>query len=369
MTIDVVFDPPLPSDPPETFNSKAFATLGALNTWAGEANALASSVNADVTDPGVVAIGADLIGPDTIGTVAGIASQTSQVAAIAASVTTVAGISADVTAVANNEANINAAVADLPSLAAKVSRTGDTMTGNLTVPSLNGGQLAGHRNNIINGAFSVNQRGYVSGAATTAGNYTLDRWKVTGTDGVTFSTTANKTTVTIPSGQTLQQVIEGLNLQSGTYVLSWEGTAQGRINGGSYGASGAVTASLTGGTNATIEFNAGTVTSIQFELGTVATPFEYRLNELQLCQRYYCETRGSVTFRAAAEGNSSACSIFWPVEMRDTPATTNNGGVITNASTAIVDGATKYGARYAINSAAAGASSVANRIITASAEL
>lgn len=173
---------------------------------------------------------------------------------------------------------------------ALVGKSGaQVMTGDLTVPSINGGQLAGTRNKVINGAFQVNQRTYVSGAATTAGQYTLDRWKVTGTGGVSFSTTAGKTTVTIPAGQTLQQVIEGLDLQSGTYVLSWEGTAQGRVGAGAYGASGAVTAAITGGTNTIIEFNAGTVANVQFEPGTIATPFENRSYglELALGQRYY----------------------------------------------------------------------------------
>lgn len=40
-----------------------------------------------------------------------------------------------------------------------VSKSGDTMAGGLTVPSLNGGQLAGFRNKIINGNFDVWQRG------------------------------------------------------------------------------------------------------------------------------------------------------------------------------------------------------------------
>lgn len=153
----------------------------------------------------------------------------------------------------------------------------------------NSGQLAGFRNKIINGAFQINQRSYVSGAATTAGQYTLDRWKVTGTGGVTFSTTDNKTTVTIPAGQTFQQVIEGLNLQSGDYVLSWEGSAQGRIGAGAYGNSGEVIATIVGGTDTTIEFGEGTVGNVQFELGSVATPFEGRFygDELVLCQRYY----------------------------------------------------------------------------------
>lgn len=166
-----------------------------------------------------------------------------------------------------------------------------------TVSSLNGGQLAGFRNKIINGAFQINQRGYVSGAATTAGQYTLDRWKVTGTGGITFATVNNKTTVTIPAGQTIQQVIEGLNLQSGDYVLSWEGTAQGRIGAGVYGNSGEVTATIVGGTDTTIEFNAGTVSNVQFELSTVATLFEHRHygQELALCQRYFAKIRAFVS--------------------------------------------------------------------------
>jgi len=160
-------------------------------------------------------------------------------------------------------------------------------TQNFNVASLNGGQLAGMRNKIINGAFQINQSGYASGSATTAGQYTLDLWKVTGTGGITFSTTAGKTTVTIPAGQTLQQVIEAANLPAGDYVLSWEGTAQGRIDGGTYGASGTVTVALAGGVNSTVEFNAGTLANVQFEPSAIATPFEYRMNELALCQRYF----------------------------------------------------------------------------------
>jgi hypothetical protein len=185
------------------------------------------------------------------------------------------------------------------------------------------------RNKIINGNPRINQRGYVSGAATTAGQYTLDRWKVTGTGGITFSTTNNKTTITIPSGQTIQQVIEGLNLDTGTYVLSWEGTAQGRVNSGSYGTSGAVTASVTGGTNTTIEFNAGTVTNIQFEQGTVVTPFERRNYgcELAMCQRYFVALRYSNgaylgTGQAFNTTSVKGPRIYFPVELRADPTIT-----------------------------------------------
>lgn len=58
---------------------------------------------------------------------------------------------------------------------AQVNKAGDTMTGNLVVPSLNGGQLAGLRNKIINGKMEIAQRG-TSFPAIVSGAYSLDRW-------------------------------------------------------------------------------------------------------------------------------------------------------------------------------------------------
>jgi len=46
MAIAVTFNPPSPSDTPEVFNTKAFATLGDLNTWSTQANSLATAVSA-----------------------------------------------------------------------------------------------------------------------------------------------------------------------------------------------------------------------------------------------------------------------------------------------------------------------------------
>jgi len=135
MSITTVFDPPLPSDSREVFNTKAFDTVAKLNSWSAQANQLATDINADVTNPGVVAVGADLIGSNTIGAVAAVAADVSAVAAIDADVSEVAAIAADVAALAAAIADIQAALADLPALSAKVSKTGDTMTGHLSVPA------------------------------------------------------------------------------------------------------------------------------------------------------------------------------------------------------------------------------------------
>lgn len=155
------------------------------------------------------------------------------------------------------------------------------------------------RNLVINGAFQVKQADPATASGTvtlTAGQYGwaaastkgFDRWKA-GASGCTysFSTSGGVTTLTITAGS-LQQVIEGINLQTGTHVLSWTGTAQGKIGAGGYSASG-VTGSVTGGSDLTIEFNAGTLSLVQLESGSVASPFEHRAygKEEHLCRRYF----------------------------------------------------------------------------------
>jgi hypothetical protein len=184
--------------------------------------------------------------------------------------------------------------------------------------SINGGQIAGLRNALINPLFNINQRG-VSGTVTlAAGAYGHDRWKA-GAGGCTytFSTASNVTTLNISAG-TLQQVIEGSNLQSGTRTLSWAGTATARIDAGGYGASG-LQGTAVGGTNQTIEFGTGTVSLPQYEPGTKATVFEQRPYgmELALCQRYYEKSYGdgvapgSASIGGAARGIASSGIDFY----------------------------------------------------------
>jgi hypothetical protein len=174
-------------------------------------------------------------------------------------------------------------------------------------------------NAIINGNFGINQRG-VSGTVTlAAGAYGHDRWKA-GASGCTytFATSNNVTTITISAGSLLQ-VIEGANLFSGTYVLSFTGTAQGKIGAGSFGASG-ITGTVTGGSNLNIEFNTGTVSLVQFEQGTIATPFERTSEDAELarCQRYYCNVDGEYKFDGILGGPSISAGAMWyyPVAMR-----------------------------------------------------
>lgn len=226
-------------------------------------------------------------------------------------------------------------------------------------------------NRLINGNPLINQRGVTGTVVLSAGIYGHDRWKA-GASGCTytFATTANVTTITITAGS-LQQVIEGVNLQSGTHVLSWSGTAQGKIGAGSYGASG-ITGGVVGGTNLTIEFNIGTLSFAQFEPGSVSTNFEHRMqtDELFRCRRFY---RVYGSFRASLyAAGPSTIQVPMPIEppMRSSPAITI--GTISTAVNASVIGMTiesSSSAFWTWNSASAGQSYWAIDSIIMSAEL
>lgn len=191
----------------------------------------------------------------------------------------------------------------------------------------------GMKNRIIDGGFIINQRGYVTNTALSASAYAHDRWKA-GSGGCTYTFTQGSlgvnTTITITAG-TLVQVIEGCNLaEGGTYVLSWTGTAQGRLNGGTYGASGSVVITgWTAGTNLNVEFNTGTLGSVQLEKGSTATSFDYRPygTELALCQRYYQRIQPNLQSSGFLCGvayttTAALCATVFPVVMRAGPTLT-----------------------------------------------
>lgn len=177
----------------------------------------------------------------------------------------------------------------------------------------------GMRNMLINGNPLINQRSYVSGTATTGANeYTVDRWRVVTTgQSITWTDSNNVRTVTAPAGG-VEQVVEGLNLLSETYTLSWTGTATATVDGNPVTNGGQVT--LTGGTDATVRFINGTFSLAQLEPGPVATPYEVRPigTELALCQRYYialsCRRETTLTW------------VSFPNTMRAVPTVANNLG-------------------------------------------
>lgn len=212
-----------------------------------------------------------------------------------------------------------------------LSVSGDSITFNDL--SVQASAQVGIKNRVIDGGFILNQRVYVSGTSLPSGTYGHDRWKggaSAGTYTFTQGALGVNTTITITAGSIIQ-VIEGCNVaEGGTYVLSWTGTAQGRLNGGAFGSSGTVT--VTGwvaGTNLNVEFNTGTCGSVQLEKGSTATSFDYRDygRELSMCQRYY-QVIGGVTNSFPLVGGYTGASIdlrfpfLLPVVMRTSPTAT-----------------------------------------------
>lgn len=208
-----------------------------------------------------------------------------------------------------------------------------------------------------NSGFSVNQRGYASGAARAAGLYGLDRWKA-GAGGctITFAALAGPSrTVTITAG-TLQQVIEGASLAGGNYMLSWSGTAQGRVGAGSYAASPVPVSGVAAGANTTIEFNAGTLGQVKFEAGNTATPWiaNTARNELSNCLRFYQIALCASRFTASGAGANVANSVAWQA-MRAMPAAgAPTGAASSNATAATLSPYSPNGGSFNIQSVAAG---------------
>lgn len=119
--------------------------------------------------------------------------------------------------------------------------SGGTFGGDIVVPSINGGPLAGNRNRIINGCMRIDQRNGGTIVSPTATAYGVDRWRLgQPLSGSRFTIQQNAGSVTPPAGYVnyfgatslsaftptstdffdLEQVIEGFNVAD----LNW-GTA------------------------------------------------------------------------------------------------------------------------------------------------
>jgi hypothetical protein len=204
----------------------------------------------------------------------------------------------------------------------------------------------GLRNRLINGNPLINQTAVSGTVILAAAAYGHDMWKA-GAGGCTytFATVNNVVTITISAG-TLQQIIEGINLQSGTHVLSWFGTSTARIDSGSYSASG-VTGTAVGGTNQTIEFGVGTFSKAQYEQASIPSSFEVRPYgvEFAMCQRYY-ETIPANHFNQefySTGGLSCHVNQAFKVTKRATPTVAEGTISSQNLSSGRVANGTPYG--------------------------
>lgn len=219
------------------------------------------------------------------------------------------------------------------------------------VASINGGPLAGLRNVAINGGFTINQRAYASAAALASGAYGHDRWKAgAGGGNYSFTQLASNTLITIAANKTLIQVVEYKNVQATRYVVSWTGTALGRVGvnsatpSGAYAASPIVISGQTAGTTMSVEFGNGAssgtlgdVMIVAASAGTVDTPFEQRPYgmELALCQRYYYRiTADDTAYVFGIAYADSATSGFscgqFPVTLRTSPTALEQNGTAAN---------------------------------------
>ena len=255
-----------------------------------------------------------------------------------------------------------------------VEVTGDTMTGDLTVPSLNGGQLAGLRNQLINSGFQVDQRG-LSGVSLSGTKYCLDRWVAVSGATVTklnVSVGGLPNCVSYSGGNTagyLRQAIElpGVGTHNGpfnTSGLDWTFSVYSDAvpkfeafyaddNSGLANKTNWIDLTDLTSTGKTIRTNAtGTLTQYsitfsnspgpaatnkclviafrgggfyagpQFEPGPVATPFEQRPIglELSLCQRYFFKETVDASYKGyQLNKQSSTVRYAFPEEMRTVP--------------------------------------------------
>ena len=189
------------------------------------------------------------------------------------------------------------------------------------------------RNLIINGQGRVNQRTYASGTATTAANqYTLDRWRVVVSgQSLAFTGNASKRTMTAPAGG-VEQVIEGLNVEGGTYTINWTGSATCTVDGTARAKGSSFT--LTANTNVTVRFTGGTFTDVQLESGSVPSIFERLLyeDELRICKRYYQSVDLLINVQVGGVQQDLYGMVNLPVEMRGTPTVVPTNGTFVNCT-------------------------------------
>lgn len=154
-------------------------------------------------------------------------------------------------------------------------------------------------NLLINSAGKVNQRGYVSGAATSASpQFTVDRWFIP-TSGQALSwveaADGNYRLFNAPASG-MVQVVEAAKIQTGKYVASWGGSGTCFVNGVERFNGVPFDLSYNAATNVVVKF-VGPVSKMRLERGRVPTRFGAEdldvAEQGNLCLRYL--ERGSLS--------------------------------------------------------------------------
>lgn len=260
-----------------------------------------------------------------------------------------------------------------------VSAANFTTTGDVQTTSLNGGPLAGLRNQLINGDFRIWQRGTnVTGqiSASTGTYLSTDRWAFFNAGGIqNIRVARNGNPITeAPSAYSMQldsatvaldqaRLIQGIELTRTGFVdqfrvgTTWTlsvysdtdltsrtpgyGFADDTIRANNVGGGGIESWQPLGGnrykSTFTIDVTPVSTNAIfyiidappvgstlvnytcwQLEPGPVATPVEMRPIglELQLCQRYFISTQGSYFEFNTAQSAGGAYMVYFPTQMR-----------------------------------------------------
>ena len=304
---------------------------------------------------------------------------------------------------------------------------------NPVVNSLNGGQLAGFRNYIINGSMDVHQRSGSINVPPGGSLYTLDRFIVA--NGTDATITVSQATLADYNGSDLTarmriapvtapttgeifvlQRIEGVRTLAGqaatmqALVIMGETNAPVRLTfTQNFGAGGAASVgmssvsgvasfstgtwtpnigtisipSVTGKTvgtgsylEAVLAITARTtqvisVTGIQVEPGSKATPFERRPYsiELMMCQRYYKKIETTFQSAVHAASVSTSMTVLFNPPMRGTPTITQSATQYTNCTQSPPEYAHADSYRYTVSGTSPGTVTVNGLTIIANAEL
>jgi hypothetical protein len=187
-------------------------------------------------------------------------------------------------------------------------------------------------NMLLNARGLINQRSYVSGAATSGANqYTLDLWRVVVSgQSLSWTESGGVRTMTAPAGG-VEQVVAGSRVLAGTYTINWTGTATCTVAGASV-AKGA-TVVLTGGASVTVRFSGGTFSQPRLTLGAFPAPLA-PVDDLHECQAYYCRIDAGARFDGVLGGAAASAghTVFFPRAMHAAPTATVLAQANTNAS-------------------------------------